>query len=126
MKENKFSLSAISIKSTIVHTVSYFVIGILALTFLDYSAKFADPIVANMFRQTDHPLVAAGPLFQVLRGFLFGVVFYFLREIIFPRKNGWLLLLARLRVPSKAWYTLSYQPGFTLSAYPKFLFNQGY
>jgi hypothetical protein len=59
---------------------------------LDYSAKFADPIVANMFRQTDHPLVAAGPLFQVLRGFLFGVVFYFLREIIFPRKHGWLTL----------------------------------
>ena len=58
MKENRFSFSAISLKSTIVHTVSYFVIGILALTFLDYSAKFADPIVANMFRQTDHPLVA--------------------------------------------------------------------
>jgi len=45
-----------------------------------------------MFRQTDHPLVAAGPLFQVLRGFLFGVVFYVLRELIFPRKNGWLIL----------------------------------
>ena len=92
MKENKFSFSVISLKSTIVHTVSYFVIGLLAFTFLDYSAKFADPIVANMFRQTDHPLVAAGPLFQVFRGFLFGVVFYFLREIIFPRKNGWLIL----------------------------------
>jgi hypothetical protein len=92
MNENKYSFSVISLKSTIVHTVSYFVIGLLALTFLDYSAKFADPIVANVFRQTDHPLVAAGPLFQVLRGFLFGIAFYFLREIIFPRKYGWLTL----------------------------------
>src|SRR5688572_18348626 len=92
MRENNYSFSVISLKSTIVHTVSYFVIGLLALTFLGYSDKFADPIVANMFRQTDHPLVAAGPLFQVLRGFLFGVVFYFLREIIFPRQNGWLIL----------------------------------
>ena len=92
MKENKLSFSAISLKSTIVHTVSYFVIGLLAFTFLDYSGKFADPIIANMFRQTDHPLVAAGPLFQVVRGFLFGVAFYFLREIIFPRKYGWLIL----------------------------------
>ena len=83
MKENKFSFSVISLKSTIVHTVSYFVIGLLAFTFLDYSAKFADPIVANMFRQTDHPLVAAGPLFQVLRGFLFGVVFYFYARLSF-------------------------------------------
>ena len=92
MTENKFSFSTIGLKSTIVHTVSYFVIGILALTFLDYSAKFADPIAANMFRQTDHPLVAAGPLLQILRGFLFGIIFFFLREIIFPRKYGWLTL----------------------------------
>ena len=92
MKENKFSFSVISLKSTIVHTVSYFVIGLLAFTVFDYSAKFADPIISNMFRQTDHLLVAAGPLFQVVRGFLFGIVFYFLREIVFPRKYGWLTL----------------------------------
>ena len=92
MKENTFSFSAISLKSTIVHTVSYFIVGILALMFWDYGAKFADPIAANMFRQTDQPLVAAGPLFQILRGFLFGIVFYLLRELIFTRKYGWLTL----------------------------------
>jgi hypothetical protein len=92
MKENKFSFSAISLKATIVHTVSYFVIGFLAFTFFDYSAKFADPMITNMFRQTNHPLVAAGPLFQVVRGFLFGIVFYVLREVVFPRKYGWLIL----------------------------------
>jgi hypothetical protein len=91
MKENTFSFSAISLKATIVHTVSYFVIGLLAFTFFDYRAKFADPVIATMFRQTNHPLVAAGPLFQVVRGFLFGIVFYVLREVVFPRKYGWLI-----------------------------------
>lgn len=92
MKETKYSFSVITLKATVVHTVSYFVMGLLAFTILDYSAKFADPIVANMMRQTDHPLVAAGPLFQILRGFLFGVVIYVLRELIFPHKHGWLTL----------------------------------
>jgi hypothetical protein len=86
------SFGSVALKTTIVHTVTYFIVGLIAFTFLDYSVKYADPIVANLMRQTDHPLVAAGPMFQVLRGFLFGIVFYALREIIFPQKRGWLIL----------------------------------
>jgi hypothetical protein len=56
------------------------VIGLLVFTVFDYSARFADPVVAGMLRQTDHPPVSAGPLFQVIRGLLFGVVFCALRE----------------------------------------------
>jgi hypothetical protein len=94
MGENmkQLSFTSIALKTTIVHTVTYFIVGLIAFTFLDYSAKYADPTVANLMRQTDHPLVAAGPLFQILRGFLFGIVFYALRDIIFPRKHGWLTL----------------------------------
>ncbi|MBM3179630.1 MAG: hypothetical protein FJZ86_04675 [Chloroflexi bacterium] len=90
MKENAFS--SITLKTAIVHTVTYFIIGFFAFTFFDYSAKYAGPIVSNFMRQTDHPLVAAGPLFQVLRGFLFGIVFYVLRDLIFPKERGWLTL----------------------------------
>lgn len=90
MKE--LSFSSITLKAAVVHTVTYFVVGALSFTLLDYSTRFADPAVAGMMRQTDHPLVAAGPLFQVLRGFLFGILFYALRDAIFPRKRGWLTL----------------------------------
>jgi hypothetical protein len=90
MKEPSFA--TIALKTTMVHTVTYFVVGAVAFTLLNYSSRYANPIVANVLRQTDHPLIAAGPLFQVLRGFLFGIVFYTLREIIFPRKRGWLTL----------------------------------
>lgn len=88
----KFTFKSITIKTTIIHTVTYFIMGLLAFTFFDYSSKFADPTVANLMRQTSDPLVASGPLFQVLRGILFGLVFYSLREIVFARKRGWLIL----------------------------------
>jgi hypothetical protein len=92
------SLSAVTLKTTLVHTVTYFLVGFLAFSLLDYSTKYADPIVANLMRQTDDPMVAGGTLFQVLRGILFGLVFYALREVVFTRKNGWLILWLMLVV----------------------------
>jgi hypothetical protein len=43
-------------------------------------------------RPIDDPWVMAGPLFQPIRGILFGIVFYLLREVFFGRRNGWLLM----------------------------------
>ncbi|RJP49656.1 MAG: hypothetical protein C4583_12045 [Anaerolineaceae bacterium] len=86
------SFTSVTLKTTAIHTVTYFIVGVLSFIFLDYTAKYADPAVANYLRQTDHPLVMAGPFFQILRGFLFGIVFYALRENIFPHKRGWLTL----------------------------------
>jgi hypothetical protein len=40
----------------------------------------------------------AGPLFQPLRGLLFGLVFWLLREPLFARPRGWLVLWAVLLV----------------------------
>lgn len=94
----KHSFASITLKTIIVHTVTYFTMGLFALIFLDYTSKYADPVVANYMRQTSDPLVAAGPLFQVIRGFLFGLAFYSLQEIVFIRKNGWLVLWLTLVV----------------------------
>lgn len=90
MKQLNFS--SIAIKTTVVHTVTYFLVGLLSFVLLDYSAKYADEVVSGLMRQTDHPLVALGPAFQILRGFLFGIVFYVLRDMIFTQKRGWLRL----------------------------------
>ena len=40
----------------------------------------------------------AGPLFQPIRGILFGIVFYLLREPFFSRKDGWLIMWITLVV----------------------------
>jgi hypothetical protein len=89
---NTPTFRSIVLKTTLVHTATYFLIGLLAFTILDYSARFEDPIVARLMRQTGHPLVAAGPVFQLVRGFLFGIVFYALRDAVFGRPRGWLTL----------------------------------
>ena len=78
-------------KTIVVHTVTYFIVGVLAFSLLDYTARFAAPLVSSLMRPFDDPLVRLGPLFQPLRGFLFGVVFYLLRDVLFAKSNGWLV-----------------------------------
>ncbi|RIK16938.1 MAG: hypothetical protein DCC52_17245 [Chloroflexi bacterium] len=93
MEDTKeYSPLTVIVKSAIVHTVTYFLIGLLALTLFDYAAKYADPIVGGLMRQTNDPLVAAGPLFQIVRGVLFGIVVFLLRDIVLARQKGWLIL----------------------------------
>lgn len=92
------SFTSIILKTIAVHTVTYFLVGLAAFILLDYTSKYADPSIASFMRQTTDPIVAAGTLFQVLRGFLFGLVFYYLQEIFFDRKNGWLVLWLTLVV----------------------------
>ena len=87
-----YTLPSVTLKTAVVHTVTYFLMGLLAFTFLDYAGRYADPTVAILMRHTDEPLVAGGPLLQVVRGLLFGLAFYPLREIVFARKHGWLIL----------------------------------
>ncbi len=92
MNENQPTFLGITLKTIIVHTVSYFVMGLLAFVILDYSSLFSDPNFKNFMRQTNDPIVAAGPLFQPIRGFLFALVFYSLRKIFFSTKNGWITI----------------------------------
>lgn len=94
----QLSFPSIALKTTAVHTVTYFIVGVLSFLFLDYAAKYADPAVSNYLRQTDHPLVMVGPFFQILRGFLFGLAFYALRASVFPHKHGWLTLWLTLAI----------------------------
>lgn len=79
-------------RSAAVHTVTYFIMGALAYQFLDYAERFARPELACWMRPTSDPLVMAGPLFQPLRGLLFGIVFWPFRERLFGEQRGWLLL----------------------------------
>ena len=85
-------------KAIATHTVSYFIMGLLASTVFDYSALYAETSLNLLMRPTSHPLVMAGPLFQPIRGALFGVVFFMLRDILFGRKYGWLTMWVLLLV----------------------------
>ncbi len=92
MDRNQLTFWGITLRTIVVHTVTYFVIGILAFTIFDYRALFAIPGLSSFMRPIDDPLVTAGVLFQPIRGALFGLVFYLLRDVFFGKKNGWLLM----------------------------------
>jgi hypothetical protein len=87
---------AITLKTIVVHTITYFAVGLFAFVVFDYSTRFADPSISCLMRQTDDPLVAAGPLFQPIRGFLFGIVFYLLRDVLFRGRGGWFTMWVML------------------------------
>jgi len=98
MDEKQLTLGGIVVKTAVVHTLTYFVAGILAFNLFDYSARFAEYPLNALMRPTDELLVRAGLLFQPIRGVLFGLVFYLLREVLFKQKNGWLVMWINLVV----------------------------
>ena len=91
MKENHITLLSLSLKSIVSHTLTYFLVGLVASVVFNYSADFARPELRAYMRQIGDPIIALGPALQPLRGILFALAFYPLREILFKRKNGWLL-----------------------------------
>ena len=98
MNEKQLTLWGIIAKTAVVHTLTYFAVGLIAFSLFNYTARFADPALSSLMRQTDDPLVQAGVLFQPIRGVLFGLVFYLLRDVLFRRKNGWLIMWITLVV----------------------------
>jgi len=96
MSAARASLWGITLKSVVVHTVTYIIVGILASSLFDYASLFAEAGYSSFMRQMNDPLVTAGPLFQPIRGVLFGVVFYLLQDVLLWRSRGWLI----------AWVTL--------------------
>jgi hypothetical protein len=90
--DNQIHFPGLALRTIVVHTITYSLVGILAMTFLNYAEQFSRPAMASWMRQTSDPIVMAGPLFQPIRGLVFALVFYPLREILFTRRNGWLLM----------------------------------
>ena len=91
MKENQITVFGLTLKTIVAHTVTYFVVGLMASIVFNYAADFARPELRSYMRQLGDPIIALGPALQPLRGILFALAFYPLREILFKRKNGWLI-----------------------------------
>ncbi|MFN3980802.1 MAG: hypothetical protein ACK4SA_10520 [Caldilinea sp.] len=92
------SFWVLTFKTIVAHTLTYFLVGLAAFTVLNYTEFYARPEVATYMRQTSDPMVALGPALQPIRGVLFALVFYVLREPLFGRKRGWLIIWLMLVV----------------------------
>lgn len=92
MAHSSTDFVGLAAKTIVVHTVTYFLMGLLAASLLNYAERFARPDMVCWIRPIDDPMVMAGPLFQPVRGLIFALVFYPLREVLFGRKHGWLIM----------------------------------
>lgn len=92
MNAQALRLRDLVLKTAVVHTVTYFVLGVTASLAFDYAHAFNEPGLKGYMRGLDDPLVSAGPLFQPIRGALFALALYPLRELIFDRSRGWALM----------------------------------
>jgi len=89
---SRTTLSSLVVKTIVVHTVTYFIAGVLAYTINDYQAAYAKPPLSYFMRPTTDRIVMAGALFQPIRGIIFALAFYPLRSVIFEQRRGWLVL----------------------------------
>jgi hypothetical protein len=70
MNAKKISLTGLALKSLILHTVTYFLSGLVAANIFNYAGLFAIPSLAGFMRPYNDVWVLLGPLFQPLRGIL--------------------------------------------------------
>jgi hypothetical protein len=92
MKESQITLFGLTLKTIVAHTLTYFLVGLVSSIVFNYAADFARPELRTFMRQIGDPIIALGPALQPIRGILFALAFYPLREILFKRKNGWLVM----------------------------------
>ena len=85
----------------VAHFLTYSLVGAvffaLGLNVIVYHEGNPDPALQGyqeIFRATDSALVAAGPLLNIIRGLLFGLVLYPFREVFITRRWGWVYLWA--------------------------------
>ncbi len=69
MEDNQPSFAGLAAKTAVCHTLTYFLMGVLASHFLNYAAEFNNP--NSGLRPFNDPWIMAGPLFQPLRGLIF-------------------------------------------------------
>lgn len=92
MEMEKLKFSTFFWRVTSSHVISYFIMGLIASILLDYKEAFENPPMSYLMRSVDSPWVAAGPMLNVIRGFIFSVVLWFFKDSFLHKKYGWLKL----------------------------------
>ena len=90
MEDSQVRFVPLAVKTVVCHTITYFICGLLAYKLLNYEAIINNPC-SNMRPSTSLWVILGSPL-QVFRGILFASIFYLLRERLFHRKNGWMVM----------------------------------
>ena len=74
------------------HMITYFIMGIIAASTLNYKGAFETPPLSYLMKPIDSSSVALGPVFQVFRGLVFSMALWFFKDNFLYEKYGWLKL----------------------------------
>lgn len=92
MEKSAASFAIFAWRLIALHTLTYFLAGMAAVTLFDYENLFASEGLAGFMRPTRDPVTALGPFFQWIRGLIFAVALWPFREAILVPSRGWLRL----------------------------------
>ncbi|MCL2067067.1 MAG: hypothetical protein FWG99_06345 [Treponema sp.] len=91
--EKKQGLAGYFWQITSAHTISYFIAGIIAVTFFDYREWWATEAFSAFYRDINSPIVALGGGFlQIFRGIFVALILLPVRKTFFEEKYGLLKL----------------------------------
>jgi len=90
LKTKEFTLFAI--KVIIIHSVTYFIFGLLMSNMFNYGELFQKDIIRDYMLPINSPNILLGPFLQPVRGLLFAFGIWPIRTLIFDKKFGWLIL----------------------------------
>jgi hypothetical protein len=71
------------------HMITYFVMGIIASSLLNYKEAFANPPLSYFMKPTDSSWVAIGPVLQIFRGLVFSIALWFIKDSFLYKEHGW-------------------------------------
>lgn len=79
------------VRVTLLHVVTYLVVGIMASIAFDYAALFERPVIRDYMREFGSVSLFVGPVVQVVRGVIIAAVLLPFRQVLAGRL-GWLWL----------------------------------
>jgi hypothetical protein len=79
------------VRTTMVHVVTYLVVGIVASIVLDYASLFSRPVISDYMVEFGSVSLFIGPVIQVLRGLIIAAVLLPFRGVL-AQRLGWLWL----------------------------------
>jgi hypothetical protein len=91
-KSNWKGFLMFAIRVMIVHTITYFIFGILMSNIFDYGEIFKREIIRDYMLPIDQHNVLIGPFLQPLRGLIFAIGLWPFHNFLIEQKRGWLYL----------------------------------
>ncbi len=83
---------AFALRVIIVHTLTYFIFGIIMSNVFNYGEIFKLPVIRDYMISMDEHNIVLGPFLQPIRGLVFAIGLWPIRNLLIEKKRGWLIL----------------------------------